>query len=57
MHLASPSSPAHVAVSSDIMKKSFSVTCQPPERRVHIMRCVPLSLRPVVEGRQANEPP
>jgi hypothetical protein len=23
MHLASPTSPAHVAVSSDIMKKSF----------------------------------
>jgi hypothetical protein len=27
MHLASPTSPAHVAVSSDIMKKSFSATC------------------------------
>ena len=28
MHLASPTSPAHVAVSSDIMKTSFSATCQ-----------------------------
>jgi hypothetical protein len=28
MHLASPTSPAHVAVSSDFMKKSFSATCQ-----------------------------
>jgi hypothetical protein len=27
MHLVSPTSPAHVAVSSDIMKKSFSATC------------------------------
>jgi ribosomal protein L34 len=27
MHLALPTSPAHVAVSSDIMKKSFSATC------------------------------
>jgi len=27
MHLASPTSPAHVAVFSDIMKKSFSATC------------------------------
>jgi hypothetical protein len=26
MHLASPTSPARVAVSSDIMKKSFSAT-------------------------------
>jgi hypothetical protein len=28
MHLSSPTSPAHVAVSSDIMKKSSSATCQ-----------------------------
>jgi hypothetical protein len=28
MHLASPTSPAHVGVSSEIMKKSFSATCQ-----------------------------
>jgi hypothetical protein len=28
MHLASPTSPAHVAVSADIIKKSFSATCQ-----------------------------
>jgi hypothetical protein len=27
MRLASPTSPAHVAVSSDIMKRSFSTTC------------------------------
>jgi hypothetical protein len=27
MHLVSPTSPAHVAASSDIMKKSFSATC------------------------------
>jgi hypothetical protein len=27
MHLASPTSPAYVTVSSDIMKKSFSATC------------------------------
>jgi hypothetical protein len=27
MHLASPTSPAHVAISSDIIKKSFSATC------------------------------
>jgi hypothetical protein len=27
MHLAAPTSPAHVAVSSDIMEKSFSATC------------------------------
>jgi hypothetical protein len=27
MHLASPTSPARVAASSDIMKKSFSATC------------------------------
>jgi hypothetical protein len=28
MHLASPTSPAQVAVSSNIMKKSFSVSCE-----------------------------
>jgi hypothetical protein len=27
MHLASPTGPARVAVSSDIMKKSFSASC------------------------------
>jgi hypothetical protein len=27
IHLVSPTSPAHVAASSDIMKKSFSATC------------------------------
>jgi len=27
MYLPSPTSPAHVAVFSDIMKKSFSATC------------------------------
>jgi hypothetical protein len=27
MHLASPTSPAHLAVSSDIMKKGFSASC------------------------------
>jgi hypothetical protein len=32
MHLASPTSPAHVVVFSDIMKKSFSATCEPRKR-------------------------
>jgi len=27
MRLASPTSPAHVTISSDIMKRSFSATC------------------------------
>ncbi len=27
MHLASPTSPTHVAASSDVMRKSFSATC------------------------------
>jgi hypothetical protein len=27
MHLASPTNPAHVTVSSDILKKSFSANC------------------------------
>jgi hypothetical protein len=35
MHLASPTSPANVAHSSDIMKKSFSATCRTdPERKI-----------------------
>jgi hypothetical protein len=37
MHHASPTSPAHVAVYSDITKKSFSATCQVNPVRQHLL--------------------
>jgi hypothetical protein len=50
MHLASLASPAHVAVFSDTIEKSFPATCQMNPVRHHLVPLRPASIEALVRS-------